>query len=287
MAGALDPGLTTGDHAAAPGCGQSFTAATLVVVASGAAVPISRLAAGEHVKAVNTRTGKNDVKTIQAVLVKWDTDLFDLDVRTARGTEVIDTTSSHLFWDPAARKWVKASALKKGEHLKTDDGQNATADGDHTPADHNGWMWDLTIQDDHDFYVLPAGDGSDAAYYHVSEDGVTAVLAHNDSCPMAWTQARRLGATRDDPTNSTVAVATVRSKVDPGITDTWVATEQSGLPAEWKRTGAPHINARYIFGTGHAEDTIMNALGSDWELADLASSTRMCQTCYSRAAGMG
>jgi diguanylate cyclase (GGDEF)-like protein len=132
VGGALDPGLTRGDDATGAGCGQSFTAATLVVVASGAAVPISQLKAGEQVKAVNAKTGKADVKTIQAVLVKWDTDLYDLDVKTARGTEVIDTTSSHLFWDPATRKWVKASALKKGEHLKTDNGQNATADGGHT-----------------------------------------------------------------------------------------------------------------------------------------------------------
>ncbi len=24
------------------------------------------------------------------------------------------------------------------------------------PAVHNGWMWDLTVQDDHDFYIEPA-----------------------------------------------------------------------------------------------------------------------------------
>jgi hypothetical protein len=39
-------------------------------------------------------------------------------------------------------------------------------------------MWDLTIQDDHDFYVLPADDGS-GTYYHVDQNGVTAVLVHN------------------------------------------------------------------------------------------------------------
>ena len=179
VGGALDPGLTRGGDDVAPGCGgQSFTAATLVVVASGAAVPISHLTVGERVKAVNTRTGKNDVKTIQAVLVKWDTDLFDLDVRTARGTEVIGTTSSHLFWDPAARTWVKASALKKGEHLKTDDGQNATADGGHTPADHNGWMWDLTISGDHDFYVLAV-----VANAQSTVGTGTLILVHNTNGP--------------------------------------------------------------------------------------------------------
>jgi hypothetical protein len=41
-------------------------------------------------------------------------------------------SAAHLFWDPKTRTWVEASKLKKGEHLKTDNGQNATADGGHT-----------------------------------------------------------------------------------------------------------------------------------------------------------
>jgi hypothetical protein len=77
-------------------------------------------------------------------------------------------------------QWRSASRLKKGEHLKTPNGQDAIADGGSTPANHDGWMWDLTVQDDHDFYVLPAGEGTDG-YYHVDENGVTAVLVHN--CP--------------------------------------------------------------------------------------------------------
>jgi len=41
-------------------------------------------------------------------------------------------------------------------------------------------MWDLTVpgNNDHDFYVLPAGDGADG-YYHVDENGGIAVLVHN------------------------------------------------------------------------------------------------------------
>ena len=82
---------------------RSFTAATRVLLASGKTVPISRLKVGDKVKAVDTKTGKAQVKTVQAVLVHYDTDLYDLTVKTARGTEAIDTTSNHLFWDPADR----------------------------------------------------------------------------------------------------------------------------------------------------------------------------------------
>jgi hypothetical protein len=31
-----------------------------------------------------------------------------------------------------------------------------TAEGGTTPKRHDGWMRDLTVQDDHDFYVEPA-----------------------------------------------------------------------------------------------------------------------------------
>ena len=83
--------------------GQSFTAATRVLLASGKTIPISQLKVGGKVKAVDTKTGKGQVKTVQAVLVHYDTDLYDLTVKTARGTEAIDTTTNHLFWDPARR----------------------------------------------------------------------------------------------------------------------------------------------------------------------------------------
>jgi hypothetical protein len=137
--------------------GESFTAGTGVLLASGKTVPISQLKVGDKVKAVNAKTGKADTKTVQAVLVHYDTDLYDLTVKTKAGAEVIDTTSNHLFYDPSLnKKWVEASELKKGEHLQTPDGQAAVVVGGSVPADHDGWMWDLTVQDDHDFYVEPA-----------------------------------------------------------------------------------------------------------------------------------
>ena len=160
--------------------GESFTAATRVLLASGKTVPISQLKAGDKVKAVDTTTGKAQVKTVQAVLVHYDTDLYDLTVKTARGTEAIDTTSNHLFWDPARHRWVKAASLRVGERLLTANGTPATADGGHAPASHNGWMWDLTIQDDHDFYVVPAqvqSADSEGTYNVVSSD--EPVLVHN------------------------------------------------------------------------------------------------------------
>jgi hypothetical protein len=42
-----------------------------------------------------------------------------------------------------------------GEHLRTANDTPAVPDGGTTPKVRDGWMWDLTIQDDHDFYVPP------------------------------------------------------------------------------------------------------------------------------------
>jgi hypothetical protein len=145
--------------------GQSFTADTLVLTASGQTVPISALQVGDKVVAVNTATGKNQIETVDAVLVHHDTNLYDLTIETAHGKQVIHTTSNHLIWDTTTHTWVEAGKLHKGDHLLTADGTAATAVGGVTPATTQGWMWDLTVDTLHTFYV---------------EAGDTPVLVHND-----------------------------------------------------------------------------------------------------------
>jgi hypothetical protein len=157
--------------------GESFTAATGVLLANGKTVPISGLKAGDKVKAVNTKTSKTQAETVQAVLVHYDTNLYDLKVKTTHGTEAIDTTSNHLFWDPHLKQWVTAAKLKPGEHLLTANGSPAVADGGHVPVIQDGWMWDLTIQDDHDFYVMPVGSASHEVLNGRTD--VIPVLVHN------------------------------------------------------------------------------------------------------------
>jgi hypothetical protein len=151
VGGALDPGLTR----AACG-GESFSAGTKVLTASGAVVAISMLSKGQKVVATNTKTGKTSAETIAAVLVHHDTNLYNLKVRTGPRTAVIQTTSNHLFWDATARRWVKAAALKYGHYLRTPAGDRATAAGGYTPRAGSGWMWDLTVTTDHDFYIQAA-----------------------------------------------------------------------------------------------------------------------------------
>jgi hypothetical protein len=70
--------------------------------------------------------------------------------------------------DPYLDRRIPANHLTKGQHLKTPNGTLATADGGSVPADHVGWVWDLTVpgNNDHDFYI---------------ETVTGAVLVHNAS----------------------------------------------------------------------------------------------------------
>ena len=149
-----DPGTEDNPScsAATPG-GESFTAATLVLLASGKAVPISSLKPGDKVLASDTNTGKNQPEIVTAVLLHHDTDLYNLTVKTSHGTNVIHTTAKRLFWDPSLNYgWIPAKSLKPGMHLKAPGGQTAVVVGGSVPAVHDGWMWDLTVpgNNDHD-----------------------------------------------------------------------------------------------------------------------------------------
>jgi hypothetical protein len=99
--------------------GASLTGSTKVLLASGLAIPIAGLNPGELVLATNTHTGKTSAESVTAVLLRHDTDRYDLTIKTGSGTAVIHTTRSHLFWDRDTQRWVKAGALKYGTHLRT------------------------------------------------------------------------------------------------------------------------------------------------------------------------
>jgi hypothetical protein len=146
--------------------GSSFTARTEVLLANGTAAPISSLTVGEKVLATNTKTGKTEAEAVTAVMLHYDTDLYDLKVRAHGKTTIIDTTSNHLFWVPGGRgqagQWVKAGALTYGTRLRTAAGDGvAVVVGGAVPRQQDGWMWDITVpgDNDHDFYVRTASTG--------------------------------------------------------------------------------------------------------------------------------
>jgi hypothetical protein len=154
---AEDAGEDAAEDEAASCGGESFTAGTRVLLASGAAIPISQLKDGDKVEATNTRTGKTQAEAVTAVMLHPDTDRYDLRIRNARGkTAVIDTTARHLFYDLTRHRWTWASRLHHGDKLRTPRGHGSvTVVGGYAPRHRDGWMWDLTIpgNGDHDFYI--------------------------------------------------------------------------------------------------------------------------------------
>ena len=150
-----DLGSTADDADAAACGGESFTAGTKVLLASGVAIPISQINVGDKVLATNVKTGRTSAETVTAVMVRRDVDRYDLTIETGDRAAVIDTTRNHLFWNPVAGRWVKAGALKYGDNLRTPSGTTVTVIGGRAPAVVAGWMWDLSVPggNDHDFYV--------------------------------------------------------------------------------------------------------------------------------------
>ncbi|WP_211841613.1 polymorphic toxin-type HINT domain-containing protein [Rudaeicoccus suwonensis] len=146
---------------------QSFIPTTKVILASGATAAISTLRVGEKVVASDPVTGKTTTKTIDAVWINHDTDLMNLAVRTQSGKQtVIHTTAHHPFWDNTTHAWTEVDFLHPGDELRSLNGQPVTV-VEHTAVTGAANMWDLTIDNLHDFYIATA---------------TNAVLVHNYGC---------------------------------------------------------------------------------------------------------
>ncbi|WP_437096274.1 polymorphic toxin-type HINT domain-containing protein [Streptomyces sp. enrichment culture] len=248
---------------------ECFLAGTAVLMADGETKSIEDINLGDKVLATDPKTGEQGPREVTSLIVTENDKHFnELSIVTESGIEKLTATHEHPFWSPSELDWIPAADLQPGMTLRTDDGDTVivTANRAHTK---NSRTYNLTVDDLHTYYVLA---------------GATPVLVHNCGGALL-NRARELYATRADEA-STVAVARVRN-VNTGRSETWVATERTGLPDEWRGGNAPLRGERYIPGQGHAEATIMNRLGSDWEITGMASSTRMCPACFAQATGPG
>ncbi|MGW7207582.1 ricin-type beta-trefoil lectin domain protein [Streptomyces sp. NPDC054837] len=255
----------------AAGSPQCFLAGTKVLLADGSSKNIEDIELGDEVLSTDPETGESSSQPVTALIsTEADKHLNELSIEGPTGTHKITATAEHPFWVPSTGEWVNADHLKPGMTLLSDDGTTAEITGNRAYTDHVR-TYNFTVAVHHTYYVLL---------------GATPVLVHNTCGAALLDRARELYATRADEA-STVAVARVRNVNNPDRVETWVATERTGLPDEWKGGNAPLRGERYIPGKGHAEATIMSRLGSDWEIAGMASSTRMCPACFMQATGSG
>ncbi|MBO0769104.1 MAG: hypothetical protein J2O48_10520 [Solirubrobacterales bacterium] len=171
------------DAAAACG-GQSFTPDTLVLLADGRSVPISELRVGVRVLAVDPGGGARG-QPVQAVWARPEHGLLDVSVRGADGSvAVVHTTVDHPFWDRSTGRWTDAADLGVGDRLATPAGAGALVSST-TPVHGKAVMWDLTVAQDHDFFVVV--DDSRVLVHNTDpncgpqdESGVPATTGHVD-----------------------------------------------------------------------------------------------------------
>jgi hypothetical protein len=145
---------------------NSFTAGTRVVMADGTTKAISQVKVGDKVEATDPATGRTVAATVAHLFLNDDHNLADVDVRQANGTSaVLHGTQGHRFWDQTLSEWVLATQLRAGDTLLSDDGSSAVVEAVHSRRGSE-WMYDLTVDGSHTFYVLA---------------GATSLLVHN--CP--------------------------------------------------------------------------------------------------------
>lgn len=133
--------------------GNSFTPDTTVVMADGSTKPLDQVKVGDKVEATDTATGKTSAQTVTTVWVNHDSDLMDVTIEAGGKTSVIQATQHYLFWDVTRKAWVEADQLVAGDQLQTDTGTVATVAGA-VVVPGAADMWDLTVNNDHDFYVV-------------------------------------------------------------------------------------------------------------------------------------
>lgn len=110
--------------------------------------------------------GRVHGRSVSAAFVNHDSDLFEVEVVGQGGSSTLETTAGHPFWDVSRGGWVRADQLGVGDVLASADGRRVRVGGvQATPGAAD--RWDLSVEVDHDFFVLA---------------GSVPVLVHN--CPI-------------------------------------------------------------------------------------------------------
>ena len=116
---------------------------------------------------------------------------------------------------------------------------------------------------------------------------VTPVGSLNEATALQ-ARAQQLNGLRDSwmAGRGTTSAVNVQN-IGTGEVQTWIATESPGaMPSGWN--GLLNNGETFIQGAGHAEQTIVNALGNDWMITSGGTSRNICSgTCQPLLEGQG
>ncbi len=138
---------------------NSFTAGTLVLLADGRQIPISKVKPGMKVVATDPATSTTAARRVDAVIVHGGKHTM-VDLTFADGSK-ITATDRHPFWDATTGQFTYAIDLRAGEKVREADGTLLTI------TETRSYTADLTA------YNLAIDD------IHTYYAGATPVLVHN------------------------------------------------------------------------------------------------------------
>ncbi|MGA5343201.1 Hint domain-containing protein, partial [Streptomyces griseoincarnatus] len=277
--GSGDSGKADGGGGESCDVANSFVPGTKVLMADGSSKLIEEVEVGDKVVATDPEAGETRIETVTAEikgeglkhLVKI---VIDTDGDNGEETAEVTATDGHPFWVPELGQWLDATDLQPGQWLQTSAGTYVQITAVERRTNLRTTVHNLTVGDTHTYYALA---------------GNSPLVVHNDNCPSIsssdvqglYERANSLYSAYGQD-SATVAVARVWNR-STGQTEDWVATHLSDMPAAIRNNLG---GASYKFGEGHAEATIVGALGDQFELLGIASSTRMCPGCYDALKGL-
>jgi hypothetical protein len=140
---------------------NSFTAATLVLMAGGKEEPIADVKVGDKVLATAPQSGKTEARPVVA-LIRYSGKHTMVDLTLSGGSK-FTTIGHHPFWDATTRAFTDAIDIRVGDKVLSDQGQTLAITGEHV-YDRTLTAYSLQIDGIHTYYA-----------------GATPVLVHN-SC---------------------------------------------------------------------------------------------------------
>ncbi|MEU9399231.1 LamG-like jellyroll fold domain-containing protein [Streptomyces sp. NPDC048242] len=136
---------------------HSFTAATGVLMSTGATKQINQVKAGDYVLTAAPGEKKKEKHRVDRVIVTHtDHDFVDVTVATKSGPKTVHTTKHHQFYDATTNTWTQAYNLKAHHKLQSTSGTTTEILNTRSYTTTQT-TYDLTIDGLHTYYVV-AGD---------------------------------------------------------------------------------------------------------------------------------
>lgn len=150
----------------------SFGADTPVVLGDGSQRPISQIAVGDHVLALDPQSGRLESRPVEGVFEHEDT-LIDLEV----GIATVATTTDHPFWNETDGEFQRVDEFDVGDLVLGAGGESMSVGGLVSGSERSAVAYNLAVSEIHTYFVVVGGSEA---------------LVHNTCLPALrdWTTTR-------------------------------------------------------------------------------------------------